>query len=141
MGQDLSSLTAAAEKPVPRVSCEIDDCDGTPPPRCVTPPRTPPRAAVDPVKIKRPPRQRPAKAPGYLHRKRSEAKSFLRVSLRRWARSVGAWSLDAFRLRGYARNRRRIKGQHWEAPFFWDCLLYTSPSPRDGLLSRMPSSA
>ena len=40
-----------------------------------------------------------------------------------------------------------------ERPFqnpFWDnhkegiyvdCLLYTSPSPRDGLLSRMPSSA
>ena len=24
---------------------------------------------------------------------------------------------------------------------FWICLLYTSPSPRDGLLSRMPSSA
>ena len=24
---------------------------------------------------------------------------------------------------------------------FWVCLLYTSPSPRDGLLSRMPSSA
>ena len=24
---------------------------------------------------------------------------------------------------------------------FWHCLLYTSPSPRDGLLSRMPSSA
>ena len=24
---------------------------------------------------------------------------------------------------------------------FYDCLLYTSPSPRDGLLSRMPSSA
>ena len=24
---------------------------------------------------------------------------------------------------------------------FNDCLLYTSPSPRDGLLSRMPSSA
>ena len=23
----------------------------------------------------------------------------------------------------------------------WCCLLYTSPSPRDGLLSRMPSSA
>ena len=125
MGQELSALTAAAEKPVPRVSCdrasqEIDDCDRAPPPRCVTPPRTPPRAAFEDVEIKRPPRQRPARAPGYLHRKRSEAKSFLRVSLRRWARSVGAWSLDAFRLRGYARNRRRIKGQHWEAPFFWD---------------------
>ena len=25
--------------------------------------------------------------------------------------------------------------------YFNDCLLYTSPSPRDGLLSRMPSSA
>ena len=32
------------------------------------------------------------------------------------------------------RTRRRIK----EA---YRCLLYTSPSPRDGLLSRMPSSA
>ena len=26
-------------------------------------------------------------------------------------------------------------------PFWTSCLLYTSPSPRDGLLSRMPSSA
>ena len=26
-------------------------------------------------------------------------------------------------------------------PDVQDCLLYTSPSPRDGLLSRMPSSA
>ena len=25
--------------------------------------------------------------------------------------------------------------------WFKNCLLYTSPSPRDGLLSRMPSSA
>ena len=24
---------------------------------------------------------------------------------------------------------------------FWACLLYTSPSPRDGTSSRMPSSA
>ena len=28
-----------------------------------------------------------------------------------------------------------------EASGRWTCLLYTSPSPRDGLLSRMPSSA
>ena len=27
------------------------------------------------------------------------------------------------------------------AAAFMTCLLYTSPSPRDGLLSRMPSSA
>ena len=32
------------------------------------------------------------------------------------------------RTQGHAVNRKR-------------CLLYTSPSPRDGLLSRMPSSA
>ena len=34
----------------------------------------------------------------------------------------------------YLRNRRK------DDPAF-TCLLYTSPSPRDGLLSRMPSSA
>ena len=28
-----------------------------------------------------------------------------------------------------------------KGPHFSACLLYTSPSPRDGLLSRMPSSA
>ena len=32
---------------------------------------------------------------------------------------------------------------HWEDAhkIYSTCLLYTSPSPRDGLLSRMPSSA
>ena len=37
----------------------------------------------------------------------------------------------------------KSKLQSVEAPArdFQDCLLYTSPSPRDGLLSRMPSSA
>ena len=30
---------------------------------------------------------------------------------------------------------------HGEAVLLVTCLLYTSPSPRDGLLSRMPSSA
>ena len=31
---------------------------------------------------------------------------------------------------------------HWsDVAVFVICLLYTSPSPRDGLLSRMPSSA
>ena len=29
----------------------------------------------------------------------------------------------------------------YEIVLYIDCLLYTSPSPRDGLLSRMPSSA
>ena len=33
----------------------------------------------------------------------------------------------------------RQQPQYEKTPFI--CLLYTSPSPRDGLLSRMPSSA
>ena len=42
--------------------------------------------------------------------------------------------------------RERIKAAGWKSIVVWecelkDCLLYTSPSPRDGLLSRMPSSA
>ena len=31
--------------------------------------------------------------------------------------------------------------RHFYVARLEDCLLYTSPSPRDGLLSRMPSSA
>ena len=33
------------------------------------------------------------------------------------------------------------RGTHWAVTESYICLLYTSPSPRDGLLSRMPSSA
>ena len=32
-------------------------------------------------------------------------------------------------------------GRVTEMQALWDCLLYTSPSPRDATLSRMPSSA
>ena len=44
----------------------------------------------------------------------------------------------------------RIERDFWNSKYWYrqvgshqviDCLLYTSPSPRDGLLSRMPSSA
>ena len=41
--------------------------------------------------------------------------------------------------RAVARARRRLADRERRARR--DCLLYTSPSPRDGLLSRMPSSA
>ena len=34
-----------------------------------------------------------------------------------------------------------LRQQQWEGIWGNICLLYTSPSPRDGLLSRMPSSA
>ena len=35
----------------------------------------------------------------------------------------------------------RDLSQLFDEVFTYICLLYTSPSPRDGLLSRMPSSA
>ena len=38
-------------------------------------------------------------------------------------------------------ERRGINFRQRVAALFRNCLLYTSPSPRDGLLSRMPSSA
>ena len=38
------------------------------------------------------------------------------------------------------RHRRDACSMAWRCRFL-TCLLYTSPSPRDGLLSRMPSSA
>ena len=49
----------------------------------------------------------------------------------------------------WLRVRRGQKFKHWNVLFKCkyenglkvSCLLYTSPSPRDGLLSRMPSSA
>ena len=37
-------------------------------------------------------------------------------------------------------DKTLVRNQYMEAKDN-NCLLYTSPSPRDGLLSRMPSSA
>ena len=45
------------------------------------------------------------------------------------------WEAGASRI--WAESQRTQK----EETLAWICLLYTSPSPRDGLLSRMPSSA
>ena len=38
-------------------------------------------------------------------------------------------------------NHLLLSGNTSVASYLKTCLLYTSPSPRDGLLSRMPSSA
>ena len=47
--------------------------------------------------------------------------------------------LDAIKGRYEFPELRRLALQQYD---YWKpCLLYTSPSPRDGLLSRMPSSA
>ena len=55
----------------------------------------------------------------------------------------------AFRSPGKLKFRYRLEGldDNWveastrRTAYYSNCLLYTSPSPRDGLLSRMPSSA
>ena len=47
-------------------------------------------------------------------------------------------SARGINFRVYAANNR-AEEKKW--PLDIICLLYTSPSPRDGLLSRMPSSA
>ena len=57
-----------------------------------------------------------------------------------------ATTRDAYdvRIRGVGRNFRALGGDPGVATYYngiYSCLLYTSPSPRDGLLSRMPSSA
>ena len=54
----------------------------------------------------------------------------------RIAKVVGDWrkTVQDYDRASFDEFEKRIKQ-------FMDCLLYTSPSPRDGLLSRMPSSA
>ena len=42
---------------------------------------------------------------------------------------------------GLGLTLRFARVYHCSGNHVFDCLLYTSPSPRDGLLSRMPSSA
>ena len=59
--------------------------------------------------------------------------------------AIGKVGFDGGLNTGLTLRTIRIKDGHAEvrvgATLLWDCLLYTSPSPRDGLLSRMPSSA
>ena len=43
---------------------------------------------------------------------------------------------------GLAEWQLKIIQRHWDSlDDYLNCLLYTSPSPRDATLSRMPSSA
>ena len=53
--------------------------------------------------------------------------------------SFGDDDIDAFFDRGYIAFERAFSSD--QVRDAQSCLLYTSPSPRDGLLSRMPSSA
>ena len=55
------------------------------------------------------------------------------------------WCKTLYNYVGYSADRCGLKQKHDEEKYreAWDgtCLLYTSPSPRDATLSRMPSSA
>ena len=53
--------------------------------------------------------------------------------LRRLFRTVAEYGVANLHLI----NCARVEKSYWQSP----CLLYTSPSPRDATLSRMPSSA
>ena len=62
-------------------------------------------------------------------------------------RALSEVAKEEIRIQGSGRTDTGVHavGQtaHFDAPsgLSMNCLLYTSPSPRDGLLSRMPSSA
>ena len=60
------------------------------------------------------------------------------VEVRIWGQTVGAIALEPGKGYYAFEYDPKFRSKNIElAP----CLLYTSPSPRDGLLSRMPSSA
>ena len=61
----------------------------------------------------------------------------LRVGLRQ-ERVIAPQCLVIFGASGDLTHRKLVPALF---ELFKHCLLYTSPSPRDGLLSRMPSSA
>ena len=50
-------------------------------------------------------------------------------------------SRDLARLAQREHTQEELDWRRLDVPHSTSCLLYTSPSPRDGLLSRMPSSA
>ena len=55
-----------------------------------------------------------------------------------WENTAGCLRTD---LEYMTRRAEQAEARLAEYERFYSCLLYTSPSPRDGLLSRMPSSA
>ena len=49
--------------------------------------------------------------------------------------------ISPIRIDGWLASSKSFYADDEDSPISITCLLYTSPSPRDGLLSRMPSSA
>ena len=58
-----------------------------------------------------------------------------------WNRSYEAWRIARDSKLKTALTEAGIEAVSHNGALLWDCLLYTSPSPRDRTRSRMPSSA
>ena len=70
--------------------------------------------------------------------------SFISLNAQEWERSFTAGELnEENHYLGGSEVLQLVGHQNklFASVGYWHCLLYTSPSPRDGLLSRMPSSA
>ena len=66
-----------------------------------------------------------------------------RLSIRDMQASDAEFMLALLNTKGFIQNigDRQVRSIEQALDKIKTCLLYTSPSPRDGLLSRMPSSA
>ena len=74
---------------------------------------------------------------GLIGRNGAGKTTFMRAVMGALEAKTGGMEFNGENLREAPAHRRA----HVGIGFMPDCLLYTSPSPRDGLLSRMPSSA
>ena len=99
-----------------------------------------PAAAVGPIGVGAHP-QTPAFVPGWAHTTQDDNApdpDVVRFGSSYFAYTTGTtWGNHLGVLVSSAPDR----GFHTVTGLPYGCLLYTSPSPRDGLLSRMPSSA
>ena len=82
-----------------------------------------------------------------LQKLKADAEAYLGVEVKQAVITCPAYFTDAQRKATKDAGRiagmdvLRIINEPTAAALAYGCLLYTSPSPRDGLLSRMPSSA
>ena len=86
--------------------------------------------------------RRPREARGSRARRRRGCYASLKHRISKFCAREGDVALSTFVCELCGRSRRQFEdaGPHC-VPNFPPCLLYTSPSPRDATLSRMPSSA
>ena len=77
---------------------------------------------------------------GKRKKKRDEIKKNLREKLDYKMKSENV-AIPEIHTKDFDEIEEQIDEQEVEKEEEHSCLLYTSPSPRDGLLSRMPSSA